>query len=62
VLVPNPYYRMGKGQLFDNVPAFNFTNKDDMAKLQPLMDRSMLLGIRRKMPWLTSAGWTSKKK
>src|SRR6202167_1782247 len=37
VLVPNPFYRMGKGQLFDNVPAFNFTNKDDMAKLQPLM-------------------------
>jgi carboxymethylenebutenolidase len=37
VLVPNPYYRMGKGQMFDNVPAFNFTNKDDMAKLQPLM-------------------------
>src|SRR5271167_3125120 len=32
VLVPNPYYRMGKGLMFDNVPAFNFTNKDDMAK------------------------------
>ena len=37
VLVPNPYYRMGKGLMFDNVPAFNFTNKDDMAKLGPLM-------------------------
>jgi carboxymethylenebutenolidase len=37
VLVPNPYYRMAKGLVFDNVPSFNFTNKDDMAKLGPLM-------------------------
>jgi carboxymethylenebutenolidase len=37
VLVPNPYYRMAKGLVFDNVPSFNFTNQADMAKLQPLM-------------------------
>jgi carboxymethylenebutenolidase len=34
VLVPNPYYRVGKGQLLDT-KTFSFQN--DRAKLQPLM-------------------------
>jgi carboxymethylenebutenolidase len=37
VLVPNPFYRKGKAPMFDDVPSFSFTNKDDMAKLTPLM-------------------------
>jgi len=37
VLVPNPFYRMGKAPMFDNVPSFSFTNQADMAKLTPLM-------------------------
>jgi carboxymethylenebutenolidase len=37
VLVPNPFYRLAKAPVFDNVAAFNFQNPADMAKLQPLM-------------------------
>ncbi len=37
VLVPNPFYRKAKAPVIDNVATFNFQNKDDMAKLQPLM-------------------------
>ena len=37
VLVPNPFYRKAKAPVIDNVATFNFQNKDDMAKLGPLM-------------------------
>ena len=37
VLVPNPFYRMAKAPVFDNVATFSFQNPADMAKLQPLM-------------------------
>jgi carboxymethylenebutenolidase len=36
VLVPNPFYRMAKAPVFDNVATFSFQNPADMAKLQPL--------------------------
>lgn len=37
VLVPNPFYRVAKAPVFDNVQAFSFSNPADMAKLRPLM-------------------------
>ena len=37
VLVPNPFYRVAKAPVFDNVAAFSFSNQADMAKLRPLM-------------------------
>jgi carboxymethylenebutenolidase len=37
VLVPNPFYRVAKAPVFDNVAAFSFANPADMAKLRPLM-------------------------
>jgi carboxymethylenebutenolidase len=36
VLVPNPFYRLGKAP-FSDASSFNFQNADDMAKLRPLM-------------------------
>ena len=35
VLVPNPFYRVAKAPVIDNVSTFNF--QTDMAKIQPLM-------------------------
>jgi carboxymethylenebutenolidase len=37
VLVPNPFYRVAKAPVFDNVASFDFQNPADLAKLQPLM-------------------------
>jgi carboxymethylenebutenolidase len=37
VLVPNPFYRVAKAPVFDNVSTFNFANPADAAKLGPLM-------------------------
>ncbi len=37
VIVPNPFYRLSKAPLFDDVASFNFQNQADMAKLMPLM-------------------------
>ncbi len=37
VLVPNPFYRMAKAPVFTDISTFSFANKDDMAKLGPLM-------------------------
>jgi carboxymethylenebutenolidase len=37
VLVPNPFYRVAKSPVFTDVSNFSFQNKDDMAKLGPLM-------------------------
>jgi carboxymethylenebutenolidase len=36
VIVPNPFYRVAKNP-FSDASKFSFQNKDDMAKLQPLM-------------------------
>jgi carboxymethylenebutenolidase len=37
VLVPNPFYRVAKAPVFDNVSTFSFTNPADRNKLTPLM-------------------------
>jgi carboxymethylenebutenolidase len=37
VLVPNPYYRVAKAPVFQDLSTFNFQNQADTAKLQPLM-------------------------
>ena len=37
VLVPNPFYRVGRAPMFDSAAAFNFQDQADMAKLRPLM-------------------------
>ncbi len=37
VLVPNPFYRVAKAPVFDNVASFSFQNPADRSKLQPLM-------------------------
>jgi carboxymethylenebutenolidase len=37
VLVPNPFYRVAKAPVFDDVTKFNFQNQADRARLQPLM-------------------------
>src|SRR4029077_5281197 len=37
VLVPNPFYRLAKAPVYDDVASFNFQNQADMAKLQTLM-------------------------
>ena len=37
VVVPNPFYRVRKAPVFDDVASFNFQNQADMAKLMPLM-------------------------
>ena len=36
VLVPNPFYRVAKAPVFQDVGAFDFGNQADRAKLQPL--------------------------
>jgi carboxymethylenebutenolidase len=37
VLVPNPFYRVAKAPVFQDMSSFSFQNQADMAKLQPLM-------------------------
>src|SRR4029077_20471360 len=37
VLVPNPFYRVAKAPVFDDISVFDFQNPGDRAKLQPLM-------------------------
>jgi len=37
VVIPNPFYRVRKAPVFDDVASFNFQNQADMAKLMPLM-------------------------
>ena len=37
VLVPNPFYRVAKAPVFDDVASFDFSNQAQMAQLQPLM-------------------------
>ena len=37
VVVPNPFYRLAKAPVYDDVASFNFQNQADMAKLQTLM-------------------------
>ena len=36
VLVPNPFYRVAKAPVFDDISTFDFQNPADRAKLQPL--------------------------
>ena len=67
VLVPNPYYRSAKAPLFDNVPAFSFTNQADMAKLQPLMGSVNAPGVPEKdatayIAWLDAQKQVNKAK
>ena len=37
VLVPNPFYRIGKAPMFTTGANFDFKSQDDMAKIRPLM-------------------------
>jgi carboxymethylenebutenolidase len=37
VLVPNPFYRVAKAPVFDDISSFDFQNPADMAKLRSLM-------------------------
>ena len=37
VLVPNPFYRVAKAPVFDDISSFDFQNQADRAKLGPLM-------------------------
>lgn len=37
VLVPNPFYRVAKAPVFDNIATFNFSDPAQRAKLTPLM-------------------------
>lgn len=37
VLVPNPFYRLAKAPVIQDISSFSFQNQADMAKLQPLM-------------------------
>ena len=37
VLVPNPYYRIGKAPMWEDASGFSFSNQQDRAKLNPLM-------------------------
>jgi len=37
VLVPNPFYRIGKAPMYESGAGFDFQNAADMAKLRPLM-------------------------
>jgi carboxymethylenebutenolidase len=37
VLVPNPFYRVAKAPVFDDISTFDFQNPADRAKLGPLM-------------------------
>jgi hypothetical protein len=49
VLVPNPFYRMGKVATLDlNTASFSFQNKDDMTKLQKLMGGITAAGAAEK--------------
>jgi carboxymethylenebutenolidase len=38
VLVPNPFYRVAKAPVFDDISTFDFQNPADMAKLRPLTE------------------------
>jgi carboxymethylenebutenolidase len=38
VLVPNPFYRVAKAPVFDDISTFDFQNPTDRAKLQPLRE------------------------
>jgi carboxymethylenebutenolidase len=48
VLVPNPFYRVGKAPVFQDVSSFNFQNPADRAKLQPLMGSITASGAAEK--------------
>ena len=37
VLVPNPFYRVARAPIFNDLSTFNFQNQADREKLQPLM-------------------------
>ena len=37
VLVPNPFYRVERAPVFDDVASFDFSNQEDRARLGPLM-------------------------
>ena len=65
VLVPNPFYRLVKGQPFD--ANFSFQNQDDMAKLRPLMGSIGAAGAAEKdapayVAWMDSQAAVNKAK
>jgi carboxymethylenebutenolidase len=48
VLVPNPFYRVAKAPVFDDISSFDFQNPADRAKLQPLMASVTAAGAAEK--------------
>jgi carboxymethylenebutenolidase len=48
VLVPNPFYRVAKAPVFQDVASFSFQNPTDRAKLQPLMGSIQAAGAAEK--------------
>jgi carboxymethylenebutenolidase len=44
VLVPNPFYRVGKAPHFGDITNFSFSNPTDRAKVQPLMASATAAG------------------
>src|SRR5215467_5593864 len=48
VLVPNPFYRVAKAQVFGDVSKFDFQNPTDRAKLGPLMGSVNAAGAAEK--------------
>ncbi len=59
VLVPNPFYRVGKAPHFGDISNFSFSNPADRAKVQPLMASATAAGGAEKdvvafIAWLDS--------
>ncbi len=48
VLVPNPFYRVGKAPMFATAANFDFKSQDDMAKIRPLMSSVTAAGAAEK--------------
>jgi len=48
VLVPNPFYRLAKAPVFQDLSSFSFQNQADMAKLGPLMGSINAAGAAEK--------------
>jgi carboxymethylenebutenolidase len=48
VVVPNPFYRVGKAPMFESAANFKFNDPSERAKLQPLMGSVTAAGLAEK--------------
>jgi carboxymethylenebutenolidase len=67
VLVPNPFYRVAKSPVFDDISHFSFANPDDAKKLGPLMGSINAAGNAEKdatafIAWLDAQSQVNKSK